>query len=247
MKQTVIGVYENEMKAREAKKMLEKEGFKKEDIDISPRIEGDVADRNHEHVDNFFSSMFEDTNEARNYSEVARRGSVVTVHTTSMDRAERAAAILDENGAIDANEHARKYKKTDDVKGTDKKSIPVIEEELEVGKKEVETGGVRLRSRIVERPVEEKLRLREEHVEVERKPVDRKATEADFKNFEEGTIEATERAEVPVVGKEARVVEEVKLKKEVNERKETVRDRVRHTEVEEEKVKADKKRKDERV
>ena len=246
MKQTVIGVYENEMKAREAVKMLEKEGFKKENIDLSPRVEGDVATRNTEHVDNFFSSMFEDTNEARNYSEVATRGSVVTVHTTSMDKAERAAAILDENGAIDANEHARKYRKTDEVKGSDK-AIPVIEEELEVGKKEVNTGGVRLRSRIVERPVEENLRLREEHVEVERNPVNRKATEADFKNFEEGTVEATERAEVPVVGKEARVVEEVKLKKEVNERKETVRDSVRHTEVEADKIKADKKRKDERV
>ena len=246
MKQTVIGVYENEVKAREAVKMLEKEGFKRENIDLSPRVEGDVATRNTEHVDNFFSSMFEDTNEARNYSEVATRGSVVTVHTTSMDKAERAAAILDENGAIDANEHAMKYRETDEVKGS-KEAIPVIEEELEVGKKEVNTGGVRLRSRIIERPVEENLRLREEHVEVERNPVNRKATDSDFKNFEEGTVEATERAEVPVVGKEARVVEEVKLKKEVNERKETVRDSVRHTEVEAEKLKADKKRKDEKV
>lgn len=246
MKQTVIGVYENEMKAREAVKMLEKDGFEKSKIDISPRVEGDVAKKRNEQTDNFFSSMFEDKNEARNYSEVASRGSVVTVHTTSMDKAERAATILDENGAIDANEHARKYKRTDEVKGSDK-AIPVIEEELEVGKKEVNTGGVRLRSRIVERPVEENLRLREEHVEVDRKPVNRAATEADFKNFEEGTIEATEHAEVPVVGKEARVVEEVKLKKEVNERKETVRDSVRHTEVEAEKLKADRKRKDERV
>ena len=111
------------------------------------------------------------------------------------------------------------------------RSIPIIEENLQVGKREVETGGVRLRSRIIERPVEEHLRLREEHVNVERNPVNRPASEADLNTFREGTIELTERAEVPVVNKEARVVEEVSLNKNVEEREEVVRDTVRKTEV----------------
>src|SRR5690606_15367373 len=102
---------------------------------------------------------------------------------------------------------------------------------LEVGKREVETGGARLRSRIVERPVEEHLRLRTEHVRVERNPVNRPASEADFNNFQEGEIEITEHAEVPVVNKNARVVEEICLDKEVEERDETVRETVRSTEV----------------
>jgi len=109
--------------------------------------------------------------------------------------------------------------------------IPIIEENLEVGKREVQTGGTRIRSRIVERPVEESLRLREENVTVERTPVDRAATSADLHNFTEKEIEMTETAEVPVVSKEARVVEEVSLNKEVNERTETVSDTVRRTEV----------------
>lgn len=109
--------------------------------------------------------------------------------------------------------------------------IPIIEENLEVGKREVLTGGTRLRSRIVERPVEESLRLREENVHVQRTPVDRAATSADLANFSEREIEMTETAEVPVVAKEARVVEEVSLGKEVNERTETVSDTVRKTEV----------------
>jgi uncharacterized protein (TIGR02271 family) len=117
--------------------------------------------------------------------------------------------------------------------------IPIIEENLEVGKREVRTGGARLRSRIVERPVEESLRLREENVTVERNPVDRAATEADLKHFGEKEIEMTETAEVPVVSKEARVVEEVSLNKEVNERTETVSDTVRKTEVDVENLKAD--------
>jgi stress response protein YsnF len=112
------------------------------------------------------------------------------------------------------------------------RSIPVIEEELQVGKREVERGGVRLRSRIIDRPVEQSLRLREEHVTVDRTPTSRPASEADFDTFKEGELEVRERAEVPVVSKEARVVEEINLRKEVNEREETVRDTVRKTEVE---------------
>jgi len=119
---------------------------------------------------------------------------------------------------------------TSDRDLTDKK-IPIIEENIEVGKRTVQTGGVRLRSRIVEKPVEEQLRLRTERVYVERNPVDRPASEADFTTFKEGDVEVTEHAEVPVVSKEARVVEEVSLGKDVDTRTETVRDTVRKTEV----------------
>ena len=46
------------------------------------------------------------------------------------------------------------------------------------------------------------------------------------------TIEATETREQAVVSKEARVTEEISLEKAVDTRTETVRDTVRHTEVE---------------
>ena len=111
------------------------------------------------------------------------------------------------------------------------KTIPIIEENIEVGKRTVQTGGVRLKSRIVEKPVEEELRLRQERVYVERNPVDRPASDADFTSFKEGEVEVAEHAEVPVVNKEARVVEEVSLGKDVDTRSETVRDTVRKTEV----------------
>ena len=107
-------------------------------------------------------------------------------------------------------------------------TIPVIQEELQVGKKEVATGGMRLRSRIVEQEVSENINLREETVNVERTAVNRPASEGDL--IEEN-IEVIEHAEVPVVNKEARVVEEVRLNKEVNERDETISDTVRNTEV----------------
>jgi len=119
-------------------------------------------------------------------------------------------------------------------------SIPIIEENMQVGKREVETGGARIRSRIVERPVEEHLRLREEHVWVERNQVNRPASEADIRNFKEGEVTITEHAEVPIVNKEARVVEEVRLGKEVEERDETVRGTVRKTDVDIERLDGDK-------
>jgi uncharacterized protein (TIGR02271 family) len=108
----------------------------------------------------------------------------------------------------------------------------VIEEELNVGKRQVETGGMRVRSRIIDRPVEENLRLREERVTIERTPVNRPATESDLSTFRDGEIEVRERAEVPVVNKQARVVEEINVRKDVHERDEVVRDTVRKTEVE---------------
>jgi uncharacterized protein (TIGR02271 family) len=114
--------------------------------------------------------------------------------------------------------------------------IPVVEEELQVGKREVERGGVRVESRVEERPVEENVTLKEEHVRVERRPVDRPVGDAE-ELFREGTVEVTERAEVPVVAKEARVVEEVVVNKEVGERTETVHDTVRRTDVNVEEVK----------
>jgi uncharacterized protein (TIGR02271 family) len=110
--------------------------------------------------------------------------------------------------------------------------IPVIEEELQVGKRQVERGGARVYSRVIEQPVEEQVSLRQEEVSVERRPVDRPATEHDLAAFKEGTIEVTETREEAVISKRARVVEEVVIDKNVEEHTETVRDTVRRTEVE---------------
>lgn len=111
------------------------------------------------------------------------------------------------------------------------RSIPVVEEDVEIGKREVERGGVRIRSRIIERPVEETLRLREEHVTVNRTPADRPATESDLNSLQEGSFEVRERSEIPVVNKQARVVEEINIRKDVRERDETLRETVRSTDV----------------
>ncbi len=108
--------------------------------------------------------------------------------------------------------------------------IPIVEEELAVGKREIQRGGARIHTRITERPVSAQVTLREEEVTVDRRPVDRAATEGDLA-FKEQNFEVTETDEVPVVSKEARVVEEVIVGKTATEHTETVTDTVRRTDV----------------
>lgn len=131
---------------------------------------------------------------------------------------------------------------TDDARGTTAgatEKLQEVEEELKVGKRAVARGGVRIFTRMTETPVEETVRLREEHANVERRPVDRPATEADLAAFKEGSIEVREMAEEAVVSKAARVVAEVEVGKTATEREETVRDTVRRTSVEVENIGGD--------
>ena len=199
-------------------------------------------------ISSFFGNLFggDDNDDARAYTTATRSGrSVVTVHAASADEAERARDILDDNGAIDVHEGyaqgaygmsgAQGYAATGTqaTAGTAAEggTLNIIEENLQVGKRVEQTGGARIRSRIIEKPVEEHVRLREEHVNIQRRDVNRPATEADFNAFKEGEISVTEQAERAVVAKEARVVGEVSVGKEVTERDQVVRDTVRATDV----------------
>jgi uncharacterized protein (TIGR02271 family) len=110
--------------------------------------------------------------------------------------------------------------------------IRLAEEQLRIGKRVDQGGRVRVRSYVVETPVEEQVTLRDEHVSVQRRTVDRAPTAADEVLFAERTIEATESDEKAVVSKTAHVTGEVVVSKTAEERVETVRDTVRRTEVE---------------
>ena len=207
-------------------------------------------------IGRFFSNLFggDDNDDARAYTTATRSGrSVVTVHAATADEAERARDILDDNGAIDVHDEsyaisgAQGYAATDATAATHAtaaagQALPIIEENLRVGKRLEQTGGARIRSRIIEKPVEEHIRLREEHVNVHRRDVSRPATEADFAAFKEGEISVTEQAERAVVAKEAHVVGEVTIDKTATERDETVRGTVRSTDVEVEQLGANQTR-----
>jgi stress response protein YsnF len=84
----------------------------------------------------------------------------------------------------------------------------------------------------VEKPVEQTVDLREEDVIVERRPINREATDQDLANSQERVFEIRRIAEEPVVQKTARVVEEVEIGRDTRQRQETVRDTVKRTDVE---------------
>jgi uncharacterized protein (TIGR02271 family) len=216
-----------------------------------PGVRGEVFDARSDSTRLASLSLPDD--DAAVLSEGFRRGGGV-VHAEVPDgRFDEVAAALEASGAVDLDEREAAWRKegwsgaTAPVATTgattspgkvrqlgaaeDAASIPVIEERLRVGKREAGHGRVRIRSYVVETPVQEQVTLREERVNVERRPVDRPLTSADEALFQERTVEVTKTAEEAVVAKEARVVEEVTLRKTAEERTETVRDTVRRTEV----------------
>jgi uncharacterized protein (TIGR02271 family) len=179
--------------------------------------------------------------ETDTYAEAVRRGScVLSVDVATDAEAERAADLMRQYYPVDIDARAAQWR----ARGwrsspgatpqciDGETTIPIVEEELQVGKRAVQRGGVRIVSRIIETPVEETIALREERATVERKAVNRTASEADMAAFKEGTFEVREVAEEPVVAKQARVVEEIVVGQEVAERTETISDTVRRTDVE---------------
>jgi uncharacterized protein (TIGR02271 family) len=199
---------------------------------------------------------------AKIYAEGVEHGNTLVVVRTDAAQANRASDIMNRHNPVDIENRGTMREQRRDtmpVTGTDQRdfdrtrtdqrdfdrtrndkdipvtgdtTIPIVEEQMRVGKREVEKGGVHVEKHTRETPVEEDVNLREEHINVERRPVDRDATEADFNAFKEGSMDLTERSEEAVVDKRARVTEEVHIDKDVHERTEKVQDTLRHDEVE---------------
>ena len=214
-------------------------------------------------ISNFFSNLFgSDVDESDRgiYAESLRRGSTLVTIKAEDQLVDTAAEIMNRHGAVDIDQRAAQYQASgytgfdaaapavtadqirqerDRLSNQGEVALPVVEEQLQVGKRAVQRGGVRVYTRVTERPVEETINLREEQVRVERRPVDRPVSEADLAAVREGAIEVTTTGEEAVVSKQARVVEEVVVGKEATERTETVRDTVRRTDVDVEQADAD--------
>jgi uncharacterized protein (TIGR02271 family) len=158
------------------------------------------------------------------------------VHTVEQTFERNRAKVIDEAGVDNRRSMAAPVVP---VVSAAEAAIPIVEEELLIGKRTVDRGGVRLYRRIVEIPVEESVSLRDEQVHVERHPVDRPATDQDLAMQGERSIELTETAEEVVVSKSAHVIEEVHLNQDVKERVETIHDTVRRTEVDLEEIGSD--------
>jgi stress response protein YsnF len=120
--------------------------------------------------------------------------------------------------------------------------IPIVKEQLEVGKRASEQR-YHVRVYPVTRDVEEKVNLRGERVVIERRPTE--AYSPTDKDLVPREFEVVEHHEEPVVAKTATAAEEVVVSHDVSQRTETVRDTVKETKVEVDKRDSKDKRKSE--
>lgn len=254
MRHTLVAAFDELEKAHEAKAQLLSHNIPESNIKLSSPEHGADTEDDHEplghRVGQFFGSLFsgDDADKPHRYAtaypEAYRRGAtLLTVTLDTDEQLEQAEDILEHNGAFDIDERSSTWDidaagVTGEVASVadtrlvdDRTSIPVIEESLRVGKRVINTGRVRVVSRVTERPIEETVSLHEEHAYIERHAVDRLATAEELDSFKEGFIEIQETAEELVVEKTARVVEEVSVGRQSSDHTETVRDTVRRTDV----------------
>jgi uncharacterized protein (TIGR02271 family) len=240
MPTTVVGLYRTEADVKRVTDDLANNGFGRGDINLHDEVRADLR--------SWLVEQGVPEHDAEDYVLGVRNGGKLVTLEASDDRAGEAVEIMKrhERATAATDAAARATTRTDSTRERDAATrastgradrtgddrIEVVEEELDVGKRDVERGGVRVTTSVTEQPVEEQVPVREERVNVERRPADRAvgADEAD-RAFQERSVEMTERAEEVVVGKRARVVEEVVLSKDVEEHTETVRDTVRRTNV----------------
>jgi uncharacterized protein (TIGR02271 family) len=264
MANAVIAVFDEYDEAQGAANELMSAGFDQKEIRLSG--DGAAAEQatamqtekpKKKGIGGFFKSLLgkeEANDDARMYDEAIRHGNfVVTAIAINDERSQLATEVMNHHHPVDLDERSSQWEgqgqqqtaprpesKTAAMpsasEGAQTGTIPVIQEELKVGKRQVQRGGVRVFQKISEMPIEEEVRLREEHVVVERTPVNKPASEADLAGFKEGSTELRETAEEAVASKSARVVEEVRVGKEATERTERISDKVRRTDVEVERL-----------
>ena len=188
------------------------------------------------------------------YSESIRRGgTLVSARVQDQDEA-RIQAVLDKYQPIDPVARGAEYRKAGwksfDPKaapytlsqaeiersrrdlapsGTTSERIPIVKEELEVGKRQTEER-VHVRVEPVERRVEESVNLKDERIVVERRPTE--AYQPKERDLAPREFDVVERHETPVVNKRAVATEEVVVSRDVSEHTETIHDTVRETKVE---------------
>ena len=168
--------------------------------------------------------------------ELSRGGHLLVAEVPDGKDADRIVRLLEQSTGQDSTSGRTAVGSRNEASSTlEEVRIPQVEEQIRIGKEQVERGGARVRSFVRETPAEETVALRDERVAVETRPAERRLTDADVESaglLKERVVEVSEMREEPVVTKSAVVREEVILKKEVTERVETIRDTVRHTEVE---------------
>ena len=246
----IVAAFENADRARAAREALAAAGIDNANIELL---------ENRSDLDNWTAMKRHAVpdEDAHLYAEGLGRGHSLLVIRGATGEHDRIMQVLGRFNPIDIDDHGAEWRKAGwsglhpgkaawdarqqtatgsktpaETPQAQEQVVPVFEERLNVGKRVVEQGHVRVRVYTVEHPVQEGVTLREQRVAVERRPVDRPASSVPGEAFKDRTIDVTTHREEPVIAKEARVKEEVVVRQEADQRTETVRDTVRQTEVE---------------
>lgn len=261
MSSTITALFDSRAEAEAAKDRLKSARIDADHIHIHDKSSAGYKETGYStHEDRGFwdsiKNAFVPDEDRHTYEEGVRRGGALLTADVDDDCVDEAVRVLEEANSIDIDDRSSQWRSSGwDYPGAaagatgaalgsfdrretagrtaeQEEVIPIVEEQLVVGKRDVSRGGVRVRSYVTETPVHEQIRLRNERVNVERRSVDQPLSAADTDAFRERTIDMTATGEEAVVGKTARVVEEVVVSKTAEEHVKEVDDTVRRTDVE---------------
>ena len=242
----VVAVYDTEANANAALKSLVSRGYLTDDITII-RNEGE-AERAGLQEPGVWQRLFgrdSDQHEAAVLGRSLKEGSVIVSVRVPESDAPKVMSLLDSHKPVDVLDRAKAYGLVGATTADPKKPVPaklageemlrLAEEQLNVGKRMLETGHTRVRRYMVEKPVEANITLHEEHAEVLRHAISDPGYVKDI-DWSDKTIDVTETVEEAVVDKTARITEEVVIRKQGSDRTQTVHDTVRRQQVDVEQV-----------
>jgi stress response protein YsnF len=222
MTTSIIGLFESTDLADKVRGDLVKAGVQKTSVSVFTDKAGDTL------VQELVERGYQE-DRAHLYAEAVKKGGIVIAAEADDNKADQAVAVMNR---FDLKTPEELIERAGQSRNEETKTARAVEETLRVGKEQV-TGGKRLVTNVTEREVEKPVTLREETVEIERNHDSRRLSpEEANKAFEDKTVEMIATSERPVVSKEARVTEEVALRKQTGERQETVRETVRRSDVE---------------
>lgn len=237
----VVAVYDTEQNASAALTSLVSAGYRTGDISVI-RNEGE-AEKAGLHEPGVWKRLFGrdlEHDEAAVLGQSFKEGSVIVVVRVPESHAPTVMSLLDRHKPVDVLDRAKAYglagvtsAAVEDripAKSADQEMLRLAEEQINVGKRLVESGHTCVRRYVVEKPVDANITLHEEHVEVIRRAISDPANVTDT-DWSDKTIEVTDTIEEAVVDKTAHVVEEVLIRKQGSDRTQTVHDTVRRQQV----------------
>ena len=259
--ETLVAAFDTKDHATAAVNALKAGGFHSDDIDIvdSSSLAAGKSATDPKQAGIWQRLFGDDINkyEANVYSDTIKGGGTVVAVRVPPDQVAQASGILDLHHPISIPDRAitSGFAPVAHVESATKEiaSVPLAadqavavtpklaavhgdtlrlaEEQLQIGKKMVETGKTRVRRFTTEREVDQDVTLHEEHAEVLRKALSQPAELKDI-DWADSTLEVVETKEQALVNKTARVVEEVSLRKKGDDHVETIHEKLRRQQAE---------------